>query len=121
MKVIDDAIKKGACNKIVNVKSEEELVKLFFSPQGREFCIEHNFPSLEWFSERDFEKYNIFVNKENVIAKNKNIALINSHGELEFTEGYHVVILMHGATANIRKSWVACVTVEGEGATRLDN
>ena len=79
--------------------------------------MEHNYPSLEVFrSLGDLRKYNVFVDTE-IEIENENVALINSHGELNFTEGYHKVILMHGATANIKVGEVATVTVEGEGGT----
>lgn len=118
--IIEEAIKLGACEKAGKAKTDRQLAKLFFSPQGREFCLEHNYPSLEWFRSHNFEKYNVYVDK-NVIVKDKDVALINSHGNLEYTEGYHKVILMHGATADIRKNKYACVTVEGEGVKWLEN
>lgn len=117
MKVIKDALELGACSKINKVNSLKKAVELFFSPQGREFCLENNYPSLETFrSLGDLRKFNIFVDAE-FEKENEDVALINSHGELIFTEGYHKVILMHGATANIKVGEAAVVTVEGEGGT----
>lgn len=117
MKVIDDAIKLGACSKVKNIDSLKKAVSLFFSPQGREFCLKHNYPSIDIFrSLGDLSEYNVFVDNNNVNKIDEDIALINSHGELEFTEGYHKVILMHGSTANIKVGEACRVTVEGEGA-----
>ena len=115
MKIIDEAIKLGACSKVKNIDNLKKAVSLFFSPQGREFCIDNNYPSLDVFrSLGDLSKYNVFVDKK-VSIINKDVALVNSHGELKFTEGYHFVILMHGATATIEVNEIATVTVEGEG------
>lgn len=115
MKIIDEAIKLGACSKVKNIDNLKKAVSLFFSPQGREFCIDNNYPSLDVFrSLGDLSKYNVFVDKK-VSIINKNVALVNSHGKLTFTKGYHKVILMHESTADIFIGKYACVTVEGKG------
>ena len=119
--IVDEAIKLGACDLIKGISKEKDLVRLFFSPQGREFCIKNNFPSHDYFRSLNLESYNIYVDKKYVSITDEDIALIHSHGVLTFTKGFHKVILMHGATANIQKGKFACVTVEGEGATWLDN
>lgn len=121
MKIMDEAIKLGSCSKMEQVTDLRSAAKMFFTPQGREFCLVHNFPDLKTFrSYKGLDKFSIFVDEHDIEAENKDIALIHSHGDLIFTEGYHVVILMHGATATIHKGQYAAVTVEGEGATWLE-
>lgn len=116
--IIDKAINLGACEKITKATDIRSLAWLFFSPQGREFCIEHNFPSLKDFKAlKGCENYNVFVNKK-VKKLNTDVALIHSRGDLVFNKVDRVykVILMHGSKANIYIENGAVVTVEGQGA-----
>lgn len=116
--MIEGALKLGACKEIEKAKDLRSMVTLFFSPQGREFCLENNYPELEQFREiGDLDKYNIYVDKD-VEVKNKNVALINSHGKLTFNNAdkAYLVILMHGATAEIKASNYTVVIIEGNGA-----
>lgn len=117
MKIIEDAIKLGACRKTSKAKDMKSLANLFFSPQGREFCLENNYPDLETFRSLDVEQFNIFIDK-NVKKENENVALINSHGNLKFNnpDKPYLVILMHGATADIKVENYCVVRIEGQGA-----
>lgn len=44
-----EAISLGSCNRVKSIKTLEGIIKLFYSPQGREFCQKKKFPSLEHF------------------------------------------------------------------------
>lgn len=117
MKLVDEAIRLGACKKVARVKDFDSLARLFFTPQGREFCLENDYPSLEQFRGMNLEGYPVYVDTT-VVMKNQDVALINSHGELTFdgVDKAYTVLLMHGATANIHASNYAVVLVEGDGA-----
>ena len=41
------ALRGGACRKVMRIHDFPELIKLMFTPQGIEFCQDHNFPSVE--------------------------------------------------------------------------
>ena len=47
--VKSSAAAAGACGKLSGVHDWKGLCRLFFSPQGVEFCEHRNFPSLELF------------------------------------------------------------------------
>ena len=47
--IIKSALSLGACSGSNGVTDWRSLVWLFFSPQGREFCAENDFPSLDMF------------------------------------------------------------------------
>lgn len=117
MKVIEEAIKLGACKEVRSVTDIESLVSLFFSPQGREFCISNNYPTKETFEALNLSKYGVFVDRE-IEKRNSNIGLIGGHGVLTFDDPSktYLVILMHGATADIHITNYCVVRVEGEGA-----
>lgn len=101
----------GACSGSGKVSDWRSLAWLFFSPQGREFCEEKNFPSLSTFQRMKsykVEQFGVFVDLGRVCRSNdKDIALIgDTCGELKFDENnvVHKVILMHGAKAHITAS-----------------
>lgn len=111
MQTVNDIMKVasllGACDKSHGVSDWKSLAWLFFTPQGREFCEENSFPTLEQFREMDSQiaNYGVLVDAGNVNRENDDkIALIGkTDAELTFTDSskVHKVILMHGATAHI--------------------
>lgn len=105
--ILDSAARLGACDKIDNVGDWGALCSLFFSPQGREFCARHNFPTIEAFRKmaRHVAPGGVLVDAGVVRRENDdNIALIgDTVAHLTFNDNtkVHKVILMHGATASI--------------------
>ena len=102
-----EAVDLGACEKTNNVSSWKTLSRLFFSPQGIEFCSKNNFPTLAMFRQMDDEIASncVFVDA-GVVQRNNDsaIALIgNTDARLVFDDPtkVHKVIVMHGATAFI--------------------
>lgn len=97
----------GACNDSGKVSDWKSLCWLFFTPQGREFCEENNFPTLEQFRSMDSQiaNYGVLVDAGNINRSNdEKIALIGqTDAKLTFTDNskVHKVILMHGAKATI--------------------
>lgn len=114
--IMEKAINLGACTQSGKATDWKSLVWLFFSPQGREFCKDNNYPSLESFRSmaQYVEPYGVFVDKP-VEKHNEDVALI---GEAESTLRYdgvekaYKVILMHGARAVIHISRYAVVRIE---------
>lgn len=106
----------GACSQSGKATDWKSLVWLFFSPQGREFCKDNNYPSIDMFRSmaQYVEPYGVFVEK-NVEKHNEDVALI---GEGESTLRYdgvdkaYKVILMHGAKATIHVSNYSVVRLE---------
>ena len=103
--IITGAINKGACVQSSKATDWKSLVWLFFSPQGREFCRDNNYPSIELFRsmKQYVEPYGVFV--ENPVEKcNEDIALIGESDNILHYDGVdkaYKVILMHGARAKI--------------------
>lgn len=114
--ILSKAVGLGACAKSGTATDWRSLCWLFFSPQGREFCREHNYPNIEMFREMkvNVEPYNVFVD-ERVVAHNESVAIIGeSAAELHYsgTDMAYKVILMHGARAVIHASNYAVVRIE---------
>lgn len=116
----------GACSGSGKVSDWRSLAWLFFSPQGREFCEEKNFPSLSMFQrmkQYNVEQFGVFVDLGRVCLSNdKDIALIgDTCGELKFDENkvVHKVILMHGAKAHIKASNYAVLLIVNVGGCEV--
>ena len=106
--VIREAVKHGACSASGGVTDWESLCRLFFSPQGREFCEDNDFPPIGMFrsiKEHGVDRYGVFIDSGDICrTDDKDIALIgDTCGELAFNDNkvVHKVILMHGAKAHI--------------------
>lgn len=128
---IDEIMKSaallGACSGSGKVSDWKSLVWLFFSPQGREFCEEKNFPELPMFREmkrNGISELGVFVDEGNVCRSNdKDIALVgDTCGELKFDENnvVHKIILMHGAKARIKASNYAVLLIVNIGGCEVE-
>ena len=118
-KITKAALQLGACRKPTEATDWRSLVWLFFSPQGREFCERHNFPSIPMWSEikrqHNTTQYGIYVDEGYItIRDNENTALIGqTEARMIFSRPNkaHRVILMHGAKAHIKATDYAVVLI----------
>lgn len=107
----------GACDKSGKATDWKSVCWLFFTPQGREFCAKHNFPSLESFRliKEEVLKYGVYVDSGGIkLSDVENIALVgDTSAELTYSgaDVIHRVILMHGAKAVIHASRYAVISV----------
>jgi len=120
-RIYQEVNKQNPCDLIKGTENAEELIDLFFTPQGIEFCTTNNSPSLDAF--RRFKgpqatRGGFYIDTP-VKAKNlPRVALIGKEtvAELEFTETKrHTVVLMHGAKARITASGYSVVFVTNAG------
>ena len=116
--IMSKAVSLGACSNSAKVTDWKSLVWLFFSPQGREFCEDNHYPTIEMFRcmKEEVKPYGVYV-EETVSTHNKNVALAGDSGgasELSFSgiDKAYKVILMHGAKAVIHVSRYAVVRIE---------
>lgn len=123
------ALQTGACRKINRVQDFPELIKLMFTPQGIEFCQDHNFPSVEVFRKnRDsLERLGVYVDAGNIALKGKEYVCIvgdtDATIEAAGTKFIHTIILMHGARAKITAKDYAVlniVRIGGEYSIKKD-
>lgn len=116
----------GACGKSGGVSDWKSLAWLFFTPQGREFCEKHNFPSLEMFCriKESVAGHGVLVDAGRVVRSNDaNIALIgDTTAELTYSgvECTHKVVLMHGAKARIKASGYAVLLIVNVGGCEVE-
>lgn len=114
--IMKRAIELGACEKSGKATDWKSLAWLFFSPQGREFCKQHNFPSLDTFRDMKGKVEHLGVHiDESIETRNVDVALIGEgKSVLNFsgTEKPYRVILMHGAQAEVHAGMYSVVKVE---------
>ncbi|WP_418945905.1 hypothetical protein [Phocaeicola coprocola] len=113
--ILNKAIGMGACSQSGKATDWKSLVWLFFSPQGREFCRDKNYPSLEMFRSMkgNIEPFGVHV-EEDVKAVNEDKAIIGGTAELTFqgTDKAYKVIIMHSGNVRIKISNYAVVRIE---------
>lgn len=124
-RIMQSASLLGACSKSNGISDWKSLVWLFFTPQGREFCEENNFPSLEQFRGMDsrIADYGVLVDAGRISLENEEkIALIgNTDAELLYTDNtkVHKIILMHGAKAHIVASNYVVILIVNIGNCKV--
>jgi hypothetical protein len=119
----------GACALFTGKEQTiEDLVRLFTSPQGIEFCMKHHFPSLSTFrlfKQYGVDKYGIYIDAGNVRLQNpercvligRTTATVNCD-----TLRSHEIVLFDGAKAVINASgWTVCRVIAEQGCTTIRN
>lgn len=127
-KVREEARRLHSCELFTGTENEEELTRLFLSPQGQEFCMENNFPDVQTLKDifPNAADNGIYIDAGDIELDNKAIvALIgDTHAVLHYSDPSkrHEVILMHGARADISAEGYAVVFVSaGEGCSTTKN
>lgn len=114
-KLMEYARELGACAQSGKVTDYKSLVWMFFSPQGREFCGQNNFPTLDMFRliKNEVEEYGVIVDGGTIERCNEaNIGIVGETDAcLIYTDNtlVHKVVLMHGAKAHIKASNYAVI------------
>lgn len=127
--IITEAVRNGACEKSAGATDWETLVWLFFTPQGTEFCAEHNYPTIGQFRamSENVRKFGVFVDA-GAIAK-YDPDRIGVIGATEATLTYknpssvRKVIVMHGAKVRLIVGRYAVVRLYeiGENNVEIEN
>lgn len=111
--------KISRCPLFKGTENEHELIQLFLSTQGIEFCTDNNFPDLDTLKTfKTADKYNIYIDKNVELSNAQKVVLIgNTKAILTYNDPNkrHEVILMHGAKATIKASGYAVVFVTNSG------
>lgn len=115
------------CRLFDGTETLEELMNLFLTPQGIEFCISNNFPSRDILSrlkEHNLTRMGIHIDGGRKTLKNQKIVVLAGDCDymLEYNTLSHAckVVLLHGARAKIRASEFSVVKVEKQNGCRCD-
>ena len=135
MKIIEELLAgakaQGACRKAGKIKDLDQLVELYLSPQGLEFCINNNYPSPEqWqaikeaWGETELAKRNVYINEPHLVVDTNpgNIILVGEKTEAYITASganrTQTIIALHGAKAHVTGSDYAVLNlIEATGGT----
>lgn len=116
-----NAMRLGCCSNFKGTENTEDIIRLFITKQGIEFCIKYNFPdlaTLRTFRGLQASRLGVFIDA-NIYRENmaKVVLIGNTIAELTYTDPNkrHEVILMHGAKAIIKASGYAVVFVTNGG------
>lgn len=123
--ILSQAVGLGACYQSSKATDWKSLAWLFFSPQGREFCKNNNYPTLDMFRamKGNVEAYGVHI-EEDIKSTNENKAIIGGTAELTYngTEKAYKVIIMHGASIRVKIGNYAVVRIENIGGNyTIDN
>jgi len=112
----------GACDLFKGNEDLAEIVQLFKSPQGIEFCLKNNFPNLStvrFFKQHGVERYEVYIDAGNIQLDNPTNAILIGRTVANIncdTNKAHSVVLMHGARAVLTaRQWAVAFVKEGRG------
>lgn len=128
-KIITEAVRNGACEKSAGTTDWKTLVWLFFTPQGTEFCAEHNYPAIDQFRamSENVRKFGVFVDAGEIAEYDPDrIGVIGAtEATLTYTDpsSVHKVIVMHGARVRLIVGNYAVVRLYeiGENNVEIEN
>jgi hypothetical protein len=118
----------GQCGKFTGNEDLNGLIELFRSPQGEEFCLKHQFPSLNTFAM--FKPFNVhekgvFINFGGlVISDKRQVVLVGrTSATINCTENVrYEILLLHGAKAVVNAhNWAVVAIHAGKGCEVIKN
>lgn len=137
MKMIEELLTNandlGACGKTAGIDSLDKLVALYESPQGREFCAKHNFPTREqWirigqhWGNQELTRHNIYIDSRNahILERNpENIVLVGASTKAQVilagADKKHTIFALHGATVDLIATDYAVFEVVTDGLAHI--
>lgn len=119
----------GACGLFTGQeKTLEQLVELFTSPQGQEFCIENRFPNIatvRLFKEYGVERFGIYIDAGVISLKNPKRAVLIGRTSATInidTLARHEITFMHGARGTVNASkWAVARVKVAQGCNVIKN
>lgn len=127
IQILKDVFTLHNRNRLMEIDDHISLAWLFFTPQGRRYCSQYNFPSLDRFRQlrQHTSSLKIFVDAGDIEIKADypNIGLVGStKAVVSVTDNSKVyrVILMHGAKARIIASNYTVILLANMGPCEVD-
>ena len=114
------------CSLFKGTENISELISLYKSTQGIEFCTRYHFPELSiirQFKNCDLEKYGVYLDAGKVNIKNpKGTVLLigNTDAVIECSDTHRFVIsCLHEASVTVYASGYAVVSIEAEKGCKI--
>lgn len=127
--IYSQAVNIGACPLFTGKeKTLEDIIELFLTPQGMEFCTEHHFPNIatiRLFKQYGVERFGIYIDAGVITLKNPKRAILIGKTSATVnvdTLERHEVTFMHGAKGTVNASkWAVVRVKQGNGCTVIKN
>lgn len=117
----------GACNRFKGTECTlEDIITLFLSQQGMEFCMNNQFPSLDTlrqFKKYDVEKYGIYIDAGDITLNNpKHVVLVGSTSATVTFDALerHEVYVLQGAKCTVEAYEWAVVRVQSDKTSQVN-
>ncbi len=119
----------GACPLFTGrERTLEDIVNLFTSPQGIEFCVTKHFPNMatfRLFKPYRVERFGIYIDAGTLTLRNPDRAVLIGRTSATIfcdTLASHEILLLHGAKAVVNASgWAVCKTTVEAGCSLIRN
>lgn len=123
--LLDGATALGACRKTDGINTLDKLVALYESPQGREFCAKHNYPSREQWSEiakhwskEELRQRHVYIDEPTLqVAYNPGTAVVvgtSLHATFNGADETQRIIALHGSSITICADNYAVFAVDND-------
>lgn len=119
----------GACPLFTGKeRTLEDIVRLFTTTQGIEFCVNNHFPNMatfRLFKPHKVEHFGIYIDAGTITLHNPKRAILIGRTSATInndTLEAHEIILLHGAKAIVNASgWAVCKTTVETGCSIIRN
>lgn len=119
----------GSCHLFTGKeRTLEDIVRLFTTPQGIEFCVNKHFPNMatfRLFKPHNVERFGIYIDAGTITLHNPARAVLIGRTSATVycdTLSSHDIILLHGAKAVVNASgWAVCKTTVESGCHIIRN
>lgn len=119
----------GACSLFTGKeRTLEDIVSLFTTTQGMEFCVNNHFPNMatfRLFKPYKVERFGIYIDAGTITLHNPKQAILIGRTSATInndTLEAHEIILLHGAKAIVNASgWAVCKTTVETGCSIIRN
>lgn len=128
--LLEGATALGACRKTDGIDTLDKLVALYESPQGREFCSKHDYPSPEqWeeisrhWSREELHRHHIYIYEpEPQTVHNPGTAVAvgtTLHTTFDGADEIQRIIALHHAAVAVRADNYAVFAIDNDDTTEV--
>ena len=77
---------KNACNRYEKKDNLETIIRKWHEPYGIEFCEKYSYPPIDLIRnyKEEFERYNVYVDREDLVLMNTDVILFNCVATLHY-------------------------------------
>ncbi len=124
--IVSQAKRLGACSLLTGKESSvDDIVRLFLTPQGIEFCMKHHFPdiqTLRLFKSENVERYGIYIDAGEIALTNPEKVVLIGNTKATIlcdTLEKHTVYLLKGSQAVVCASAWSVIGLSAEKGCKV--